>query len=147
MNLIKFDPFRSNFPSVDSIFDDFFGSRGLSNFTASANVPAVNIKEKNDEYEVSLAVPGLAKDDCNIEVDNGVLAISSEKEEKKEDEEEGKYSKYEYNYSSFSRSFTLPENVDIDNISAEHKDGELRITLPKKNIEAEKESVKKIEIK
>lgn len=148
MNLIKFDPFHSNFPSIDNIFDDFFGqSRGLSHFTASANVPSVNIKEKDNEFEVSLAIPGLSKDDCDIEVENGVLTISSEKENENKNEEKGKYSKYEYNYSSFSRSFTLPENIDEEKIEAETKNGELKIILPKKEVEIVEDKVKKIEIK
>ena len=147
MNLIKFDPFHSNFPSIDNIFDDFFGpSRGLSNFTASANVPSVNIKEKDTEFEVSLAISGLSKDDCNIEVENGVLTISSEKENENKEERKNKYSKYEYNYNSFSRSFTLPENIDEDKIKAETKNGELKISLPKKEIEVVEDKVKKIEI-
>lgn len=148
MNLIKFDPFHSSFPSIDNIFEDFFSpSRGLSNFTASANIPSVNIKEKDNEFEISLAIPGLSKEDCNIEVENGMLTISSEKENENKNDEKEKYSKYEYNYSSFSRSFTLPENIDEEKIEAETKNGELKIILPKKEVGLVEDKVKKIDIK
>jgi HSP20 family protein len=94
-------------------------------------VPALNIKEEKDSFKVELAAPGLKKDDFNIDVDGNLVTISSEKEEKKEDKEQEGYSVTEYNYSSFSRSFTLPENADTDKMSARYADGILNLTVPK----------------
>ena len=79
-------------------------------------VPALNIKEEKDSFKVELAAPGLKKDDFNIDVDGNFVTISSEKEQKREEKEEEGYSVTEYNYSSFSRSFTLPENADTEKI-------------------------------
>jgi HSP20 family protein len=80
---------------------------------------------------VSLAVPGMKKDDFNIDVEGNMLTISSEKEESKE-EKEDKYTRKEYNYSSFSRSFTLPDEVNKEKIEAKYEDGVLKLMLPKK---------------
>ena len=109
------------------------------------NIPAVNIIEHKDEYQVSLAVPGMKKDDFKIDVDGNMLTISSEKEETKE-EKEKKFTRKEYNYSSFSRSFTLPEEINKEKIEAKYEDGVLRIALPRKE-EAKKPSAKHIAVK
>lgn len=109
------------------------------------NIPAVNIIEHKDEYQVSLAVPGMKKDDFKIDVDGNMLTISSEKEESKE-EKEKKFTRKEYNYSSFSRSFTLPEEINKEKIEAKYEDGVLRIALPRKE-EAKKPSAKHINVK
>ncbi len=117
------------------VFDDFFKpwnewfDGGLS--ARTLNVPAVNITEHKDEYLVSLAVPGMKKDDFQIDVDGNMLTISSEKEETKE-EKEKKFTRKEYNYSSFSRTFTLPEEVNREKIEARYEDGVLKIALPRK---------------
>lgn len=131
-------PFRSVF---SDLFDDDNFFEG--NFINQA-VPAVNVKEGDDNFEIELAVPGMQKDDFKIDVENGVLSISSEKEESKEEEVEN-YSRKEFSYSSFKRAFTLPENVDNDNIKAKYKDGVLGITLKKKEVAATKPA-KAIEI-
>jgi HSP20 family protein len=94
-------------------------------------MPAVNIVENKEDYMVSLAVPGMKKDDFNIDVEGNMLTISSEKEESKE-EKEDKYTRKEYNYSSFSRSFTLPDEVNKEKIEAKYEDGVLKLMLPKK---------------
>lgn len=95
------------------------------------NVPAVNITENENEYLVSLAAPGLKKEDLKIDVNANMLTISSEKQESKE-EKDKKFTRKEYNYSSFSRSFTLPDEINKDNIEARYEDGVLHITLPRK---------------
>ena len=122
--------------SVPSIFDDFFRPwneifRTGDGWGRIMKVPAVNISENKDNYTLSLAVPGLTKKDFKIDVDGNLLTISSEKEESKEQKEE-QFTRREYSFSSFSRSFTLPDEVNMDKIDAAYVDGELRVTLPKK---------------
>lgn len=114
--------------------ENIFGGRIM-------NVPAVNIVENKDDYSVTLAAPGMKKEDFKIEVDGNMLTISSEKEESSE-EKETKYTRKEYSYSSFSRSFTLPNEVNKDQITAGYKDGVLTLSLPKKE-EAKKASASK----
>lgn len=120
---------------MPSVFDDFFkpwsewfegGGGGRT-----MKVPAVNITEHKDEYLVSMAVPGLKKEDFKIAIDGNMLTISSEKEEKKEEKDEN-YTRKEYNYSSFSRSFTIPEVINQEKIDARYEDGVLKISLPRR---------------
>ena len=128
---------------LPTVFDDFFKpwnewfDNGGSLMGRMMTVPAVNIIENKDDYMVSLAVPGMKKDDFNIDVEGNILTISSEKEENKEEKDE-KYNRREYSYSSFSRSFTLPEEVNKEKIEAKYEDGLLKLMLPKK------EEVKKL---
>lgn len=135
-----------------SLFDDFFkpwnelaaNSGGF--FSRALTIPAVNITEEKDEYKVSLAAPGLKKDDFNIDIEGNLLTISCEKEENKE-EQKARHTRREYNYSSFSRSFTLPEDVKQDKIEAGYADGVLLLHLPKKD-EAKKAALSRhIDIK
>jgi HSP20 family protein len=135
---------------MPSVFDDFFkpwnewfDNGGL--LGRVMNVPAVNIMEHKDEYKVSLAAPGLKKEDFNIAVDGNMLTISSEKEESKE-EKDKKFTRKEYSYSSFSRSFTLPEEINKEKIEAKYEDGVLKLSLPRKE-EAKKPSAKQIAVK
>ena len=122
--------------SVPSVFDDFFkpwnewfDDRRF--FNQVATVPSVNITENKDNYQVALAAPGLKKEDFKIDVEGNMLTISSEKEENKEEKNE-KYTRKEYSYSSFSRSFTLPEDVKQEAIDAHYENGELKIMLPRR---------------
>jgi HSP20 family protein len=128
-----------------SLFDDFFRpwNEWFDNGGSAKmlQLPAVNITENKEDFTVSLAVPGMKKDDFNIDVNGNMLTISCNKEEKKE-EKEGKYTRKEYNYSSFSRSFTLPDEVSKEKIDAHYEDGILRLSLPKKE-EAKKQTVSK----
>ena len=142
MTLIK----RKNelMPSLASIFDDFF-SDDFNLMDKVSTVPSVNIKEHEKEFVIELAVPGMKKDDFQIELDNGILTIMSQKEEEKV-EEKKKYTKREFYYNEFKRSFTLPDTVDIEKIDAKYKDGILSLTIRKKP-EAQTKPVKKIEIK
>lgn len=128
---------------MPSVFDDFFrpwnewfDDGGL--WGRMLTVPAVNITDDKDGFNVSLAVPGMKKDDFNIDVEGNMLTISCEKEQKKE-EKEAKFTRKEYNYSSFKRSFTLPEGVNKEKIDARYEDGVLKLMLPKK------EEVKKLQ--
>lgn len=133
------------FPSV---FDDFFrswnerlGGSGTGLTGRAMTVPAVNVSENQNEHIVSVAAPGLNKNDFNIDIEGNMLTISCEKEEMREDED-SRHSRREYNYSSFSRSFTLPEEVMKDKIEASYQDGILKILLPKKE-EAKKAAMSK----
>lgn len=135
---------------LPAFFDDMFkpwkelfDSNGGRNWTAT--VPAVNISEEKDAFKLSLAAPGMSKADFNVDIDGDTLTISAEKEEKKETKDE-KISREEYNYSSFSRSFRLPEGVKKEGISAVYQDGVLKVTLPKKEDNKNGGQTKKIEI-
>ena len=120
-------------PSVFNDFfrpwDEWFEGGGLT--SRVLNVPAVNITENKDEFMVSLAIPGMKKEDFNIDIEGNMLTISSEKEESKEEKDE-KYTRKEFNYSSFSRSFSLPDEVNMEKIDARYVDGVLKLSLPKK---------------
>jgi HSP20 family protein len=94
-------------------------------------IPSVNIIENKDDFNVSLAAPGMEKDDFQIDLSGNLLTISCEKEEKKKGKD-GSYTREEYNDSSFSRSFTLPEDVDKEKIDAHYEKGVLNIRLLKK---------------
>jgi HSP20 family protein len=135
---------------IPAMFDDYFkpwnewfDEGGL--WGRTMKVPAVNIIEDKNEYLVSLAVPGMKKDDFRIDIDGNMLTISSEKEETKE-EAEMKFTRKEYSYYSFSRSFTLPEEINREKIEARYEDGLLKIALPRKE-EVKKLSSKHIAVK
>lgn len=125
----------SDFPALFSSFfdDDWFDadSRWLS------RVPATNIKEKQDAFMIEMAVPGMSKKDFHINVENGVLTVSTEKEDES-NEDKKHYRRREYNYRAFSRSFSLPETVKAEDIQARYEDGLLKLNIPKK------EEVKKV---
>ena len=96
----------------------------------SVTTPAVNITENKNHFALTVAAPGMKKDDFNIDIEGNMLTISCEKEDQKEEKEE-RYTRKEYNYSSFSRSFALPDEVIKEKIEAAYTDGVLHITLPK----------------
>ncbi|MBT8273809.1 MAG: Hsp20/alpha crystallin family protein [Bacteroidia bacterium] len=139
---------RLSFPDWSNWLDDFF-NRDLSpvftsNFNMGMTLPKVNIKETADNFVVEMAVPGLKKSDFNIDLDNQVLSISTELKEEHEQKEEN-YTRREYGYSSFKRTFTLPESVNDEKINASYNDGILSILLPKKE-EAKQKPVRTIKI-
>ena len=133
-----------------AFFDDFFKPwnewfDNENNFLGrQARVPSVNITENKDQYNVSLAVPGMKKDDFKIDVEGNILTISCEKDETKE-ENEKRYTRKEYSYSSFSRSFTLPDEVNREKIDARYEEGLLKISLPRKE-EVKKFAAKQIAV-
>jgi HSP20 family protein len=108
----------------DSDFSDIFNRRGID--------PAANIIEHPDSFELDLAAPGLKKDDFKIHLENSILTISSEVEDSKEEESKN-YTRKEFHYSSFSRSFNLPKTIDLDKIKADYENGILKVILPKKD--------------
>src|SRR5687767_433954 len=126
------------FPTIPSLFDDFFTrdwlDSSLANWRVSgATLPAVNVMETNDDFKIEVAAPGMKRGDFRVELDNNVLTISSQREEKAEEKDaEGNYTRREFSYQSFQRSFSLPGNKVIgDKISARYVDGILHVTVPK----------------
>jgi len=133
-----------------SLFDRFFdnelfdwSNKNYSN--TNTTLPSVNIKEDDDGFEVEMAAPGFNKEDFKIELNNSVLSVSSEKEVKNETKEGQQFTRKEFSYQSFSRSFTLPNIVEGDKISAKYENGLLVISIPKKE-EAKPQPAKQIEI-
>jgi HSP20 family protein len=136
--------FLSDWPST--LLDRDFFESDLTPARLGVNVPSVNIRETPKEYILEVAAPGLERKDFNIEVDNYTLTISAEKEEKKEEKSETDgYSRKEYSFNSFSRSFTLPDDVKESNIDAKYDNGILRVTVPKAK-ESTPKAVKKITV-
>jgi HSP20 family protein len=115
-----------------SLFDrDFFDlDSDLFPSRLGINVPTANVMETNKEFKLELAAPGLERKDFNVEIENHVLKISAEKEEEKS-EKNGGYSRREYSFNSFSRSFSLPENVKEGSIDAKYENGVLKVSIPK----------------
>ena len=141
MNLIRKQP-----PFFPSLIDDFINTDwNLKVPSFSGTVPAVNIKELDSQFEIELAVPGMNKDDFEIEVEDGVLSISSTQEEEQVNEK-GKFTRREFTYDNFQRSFRLPDTVDTSGIKAKYDNGVLTVELPKLQ-EAIPEPKKQIEIK
>jgi HSP20 family protein len=137
--------------TLPSIFNDFFkpwdrwfDTNGGS-MPNMMTVPAVNIVEKQDHYEISLAAPGMKKDDFNIDVEGNLLTISAETEQRRQ-EKDDRHTRQEFNYTSFSRAFTMPDGVVRDKIDASYENGLLRLLLPKTE-EAKKTAAKHIAVK
>jgi len=135
---------KSNNVWFPSLWNEFFQENRLDVPNAERyNVPAVNIKENFTNFVIELAVPGYKKENFAIEVEENVLKVSSELSTTKE-EESSKFTRKEFNYNGFKRTFKLSEAVVVDDINAVYEDGILHITLPKK--EEEKVSKKMVEI-
>jgi len=136
---------------LPALFDDFF-NRDLFNWSntnfsgTNTTVPAVNIKETVDNYEVQVASPGMSKKDFKVELDGNVLTISSERSDENEQKEDERYSRKEFSYQSFQRTFNLQKDVmDIDNIEARYENGLLHLIIPKKE-EAKQKPARLIQI-
>lgn len=122
---------------LPTVFDDMFKTDWLGGTTnvnsIGTSIPAVNIMETEDGFNVEVAAPGMTKEDFNIELDNDVLTISSEdKKENETSDKNGRYTRKEFSYSTFKRAFSLPDSVDSGKISASYNNGVLAIALPKK---------------
>lgn len=140
---------KTNFPSWSNLIDDLFDGDHLpsvfnSSFNHGLSLPKVNIKETKDDYFVEMAVPGFKKSDFNIDLDNHVLSISTEHKEENETNDEN-YTRREFGYSSFKRTFSLPESIDDSKIKASYNDGILNVQLPKRE-EAKEKPARSIEI-
>ena len=135
---------------MPSIWDNFFNNdlfNWENNFANTGNsMPAVNIKETGDSFLVEMAAPGMEKKDFKIELDGNALTISSEKQHESEEKEGDNYSRKEFNYQSFYRTFHLPkEVVNSDKIKAKYENGLLRLEIPKRE-EAKQKPVRLIDI-
>ena len=139
---------RINRSYVPAYWDDFFNDKffnQLNSANCSGNSPAVNISEDDTGYTIEVAAPGIARKDFNLEVENDVLTISTEKKESKEDSKPN-FLRREFDYQTFKRSFQLPETIYQDKIKASHDSGILTLTLPKKEEEIQK-APRQIEVK
>jgi HSP20 family protein len=123
---------------MPNVFDDNFFPVSSNR---SSSLPAVNIREDEKNYMLDLAIPGMDKKDLKIDMNEDVLTISSEMKNESEQENDG-YKRREFSYSSFCRSFYVPENVNKDKVEANYKDGVLSISLPKEEVEKNKLSRK-----
>jgi HSP20 family protein len=126
MNLIRKQ--RTFFPSL---IDDYVNQDGSFNIPTSNSMPAVNIKELDNQFEIDLAVPGKKKSDFEIEVEDGQLSISSSIEEK-EINEKAKITRREFSYDTFKRTFSIPDSVDLTKVEAKYLDGVLQLRLIKR---------------
>ncbi|MBF5027797.1 Hsp20/alpha crystallin family protein [Planobacterium oryzisoli] len=132
----------------NSLFDDFF-TKDLFDFDSqksSATLPSVNVKECDNAFEIEFAAPGMKKENFKINLEGNQLEISAEdKSDVQDTSSDGRYTRREFNYSSFRRSFTIPESVDQENIEASYTDGILKVVVPKKEVTVHK--AKAIEVK
>jgi len=149
MTLIKMNPAREFFRErmlpneVNSLFESLFND-GLGKIERNVFfTPRVDVLEKQSQFEVHLALPGLKKEEINISVEKNTMTISGERKLKNEDKDD-KFHMVENFYGKFSRSFTLPENIDITKIEGTFEDGMLRIVLPKAEL---KQHTTKVTIK
>jgi HSP20 family protein len=135
-------------PSFPSLVENFFGrdfDHVLDFAWKGTAVPAVNISHTKEAYTVEVAAPGLKKEDFKVHVEGDMLTITAEKKAEKE-EHDKKYTRREYRYNSFSRSFVLPESVKSDSIKAEYEGGVLKIQLPKLEVQKAKSTAKEIAV-
>jgi HSP20 family protein len=139
---------NSEMPAVlDNMIENFLGKDFIPSVFGNEwvhKIPAANVVEAKDNFRVEVAAPGMKKDDFKISVDGDLLTISTEKVNEVKDETE-KFTRREFNHSKFTRTFTLPETVDAEKISAQYVDGLLNITLPKKE-ESKEKGAKEIKI-
>jgi len=129
MNLIRFNQHPVSL--LSELMEDFDRNFFARTPETRGMVPAVNIRESEDNFVLDVAAPGLKKEDFKINLDNNVLTISSEQKNESEEKIE-KYTRKEFFFNAFSRSFTLPKTIDLDKIRADYKDGVLSISLPKR---------------
>ena len=154
MSLVRWNPARelATFPGdvfsmqreINKMFDNFFRGGAVDDGSLEASLwsPAVDVAERDDEFQVKVELPGVSKDDVKITMQDNILTIRGEKKQEKESKNSN-YHRVERSYGSFQRSFTLPTSVKHDRIEASYKDGILTIALPK----AEEAKPKQIEVK
>ena len=138
----ELNEFRRGFQSLNSLLDNFTGAEG--SFANLDFKPSVNTREGESAYHVEVDLPGVKKEDISVDIKDNILTISGERQTKEEVKEDDYY-KVESSYGKFERSFTLPENVDSENIHAETEDGVLEVVIPK--LEKPEDKPRKIEIK
>ncbi|HBY62905.1 MAG TPA: hypothetical protein DEH78_24040 [Solibacterales bacterium] len=135
MTLLKYNPFDvDDFPTGLRVFQDTV-NRMLSDLPSRPWVPAVDILETENELVLTADVPGLKLEDIDIRLENGTLSLKGERKfEKEEKSEKQGYHRIERGYGHFARTFSLPDTVDVEKVTADYKDGVLKVTLPKKEI-------------
>lgn len=153
MSLIKWEqkkpaPIQSLRDEMDKVFDDFFRGwpatlTARTSLTEGAFVPTVNVKEEKDRFLVDVEVPGMAKEDIKLAVEENLLTVSGERRQEKTEKDEGGWHIVESSYGSFRRVIPLPDAVRTDKAEAKLKDGVLKLTLPK----AEPNHSKSVQIK
>ncbi len=138
---------KNTAPYLPSVFDELLNTDWLGGRTSTFTnaTPSVNIIEKDDAFTIEVAAPGLRKEDFNIQLDQDLLTISTEIKNEEEVKDQGKFTRREFNYSSFKRSFNLPESVNTADITAAYENGVLMIGLPKRE-EAQVQPSRLIEI-
>ncbi|MFO0356192.1 MAG: Hsp20/alpha crystallin family protein [Sphingobacteriaceae bacterium] len=144
MSLIKKQ--EKSYPSVFSDlfdYDKFFGGPIFKDFENA--LPATNVKETDKEFKIELAVPGFKKEDFKVNLDNEVLTISAETKSEKKDENE-KFTRKEFSYNSFSRSFQLPKSANAEKINAKYEDGILKVDIIKKDEAIKQDNKKQIQV-
>lgn len=131
MSLVKFS---NQFPSIfDRFFEgDLFDWENRNFSTTNTTLPSVNIRESQDGFEVEMAAPGFSKKDFRIELNNDELTISSEKKVESENKDDERFTRREFSYQSFNRTFTLPSTAEPEKINAKYENGILRVSIPKK---------------
>ncbi len=145
MAIVRFNRPDDNSPVFSRFLENFFNEdQDFFSPRITKRVPAVNVSEDNDKFVIEVAAPGMKKDDFNINLDNNVITIEAQREVKNE-EKDGNYTRREFCYDSFSRSFTLPESINSDKIDAKYVDGVLNVHLPKKE-EAKQKPARQIKI-
>lgn len=139
--------FSNQFPRLfDRFFEgDLFDWSNRNFSDTNTTLPSVNIKESSEAFDVEVAAPGFSKDEFKIELHNDLLTISSEKQVENETKEGENFTRREFSYQSFSRSFTLPNTVNSNKIGAKYENGVLKISIPKKE-EAKPKPAKQIQI-
>ena len=144
MSLVRFS---NQMPSLFDRFleNDLFDWTNRNFSSTNTTLPAINIKEDENGFEVEMSAPGLDKKDFEIELDNNVLTISSEKKVEDETKEGQRFTRREFSYQSFRRSFNLPDTVDNDKIEAKYENGILKLNIPKRE-ESKPKPAKQIEI-
>ena len=135
----------SAYATLPSLWDDFL-NRDIFNWGSNiaskgSSIPSVNIKETANSFEVELAAPGMEKKDFKVELDGNTLSISSEKQQEQEDKDEENYTRKEFSYQSFYRTFHLPKDVvDAEKIKAKYENGLLKLSIPKREEAKQKPS-------
>lgn len=142
MSLIKYNPRTLRTFTTNNLFDDLFNDRFFNNdvTVGKSFTPQVDISETEKAFELSFAIPGIKKNEINIDLNEGQLIVSGERkfEEKKE---EKNFHSVETRYGSFSRSFHLPDNIDANKVEAKYEDGLLNITIPKDEKKIQKKTI------
>ncbi|MFN0275584.1 MAG: Hsp20/alpha crystallin family protein [Chitinophagales bacterium] len=147
MTMLTINKKPQGVPALFNVFDELFNSNWPEKFfdVKGTFIPSVNVSESEKEFKLEFAVPGFSKQDFHVDVEKDYITVSAKREENKETKE-GKFTRKEFSYGSFQRTFTLPENIDSEKIDAVYENGILNIVLPKKEVKAV-QNVQKITVK